>query len=91
MGVCLQYLGFSSPSQLPVHYEGRRVPKSDPFCTEVSFHDVWAIILDKALVGRRVCLGAPFCTSLNQKLCFPRGFHFVRDEPFLNVFSFLIF
>ena len=67
-----------------MHYEGRRVPKSDPFCTEVSFHDVWAIILYKALVGRRVYLGAPFCTSLNQKLCFPRGFPFVL-EPFLIV------
>ena len=73
-----------------MHYEGRRVPKSDPFCTEVSFHDVWAIILYKALVGRRVYLGAPFCTSLNQKLCFPRGFHFVLDEPFLNVVSFWV-
>ena len=82
-----RYHPHPSPSQLPVHYEGRRVPKSDPFCTEVSFHDVWAFILYKALVGRRVYLGAPFCTSLNQKLCFPRGFHFVLDG-FLNVVSF---
>ena len=51
----------TSPSQLPVHYEGRRVPKSDPICSELCFYAVWAFILYKAVVGRRVYLGTPFC------------------------------
>ena len=29
----VQSILLTFPSQLPVHYEGRRVPKSDPFCT----------------------------------------------------------
>ena len=52
-----------SSCQLPVHYEGRSIPKTHLICTEVSFHDNMVPILYKALVGRAVYPGAQFCTA----------------------------